>query len=139
MGITLLLGAYPFNRHITKAGEETFLFTDSKSEVFTQELNQKYNSLFSNHTLDLRKIDLSKIDQNVEVNAVFGSQEIIIDPKVKVKILVNSAFANVELPDGKKVRMGTYIYSNNGSSDGNEFLIKANALFGTLSVKMMDL
>ena len=96
----------------------------------------EYNLIFGNGEIDLSKIDLSQNNAYAEVNIVFGSGDVYIDPSMPIIIKVSTVFAETKLP-GKSINfLGDYVYkSENFSSDSPHLYLKLDVVFGSARIK----
>jgi hypothetical protein len=94
-----------------------------------------YNVVFSNGTIDLSDIRLDGADVRTEVNVVFGSGALRIDPSKPVRVDMTSAFGTVEAPGGRAVAFGDSVYTSPSYAPGAPAIeIHATAVFGRLTI-----
>jgi hypothetical protein len=95
-----------------------------------------YNVIFSNGTIDLSDIRLEGADVRTEVNVVFGSGILRIDPSKPVRVDMTSAFGTVEAPNGRAVAFGDSVYTSPSYAPGAPAIqIRATAVFGRLTIQ----
>ena len=84
----------------------------------------KVDCVFSGMTLDLRKVKIAKDGAELEINAVFGGGEILVDPKTRI------------ISQGTGV-FGGWSNKFSSSADKNEdtLTLKGSAVFGGVEVK----
>lgn len=128
LGITLLTGRTFWSREKNKA-----IFEEKRIDSITP--HSKYDIVFAKGVVDLSKVTLEDKIYKVEVNTVFGSGTIEIDPTLPTKIIVNSVFAGASMPDGNTIAFGQYTYKSDSlKEDKNYLLVKANVVFGGLQI-----
>ncbi len=116
---------------------------DRNTVVFSQatipyspDRGHDYNVIFSSGTVDLTAAPASVAGSRTEVNVVFGSGVLRIDPRVPVHVSISSAFGSVEAPDGRSVAFGDSDYRSPGWREGSPALeIRATAVFGRLLIQ----
>jgi hypothetical protein len=95
----------------------------------------KYDIIFGRGVVDLTKVARDGADRRVEVNAVFGSATVKIDPSVPTEIEVNVAFGDARLPDHGTTALGSFRYRPPGQDKQEPKLhLKLNAVFGSCQV-----
>lgn len=115
--------------------------TDSNDVVFgegrvegTRE-NKEYNSVFGRSEINLTKIKLGQKNIDFKVNAVFGSTLVIITKGQPYRILSESAFGSVDLPNGQHTSFGSNEYrSDSFKKDAPSITIFASAVFGSIKI-----
>lgn len=128
LGITLLTGRSTWTREKNKA-----IFEEKRIDSITPQT--KYDIIFAKGVVDLSKVKLEEKVFKVEVNTVFGSGTIEIDPNLPTKIVVNSVFAGASMPDGNTIAFGQYIYKSDSlKEDTSYLLVNARVVFGGLEI-----
>jgi predicted membrane protein len=126
-GVSLIAGS-SFRSRSTTA------FSDS--EIRPTKAVGKHDIIFGKGVIDLSNVSLSDRVNRYEVNTVFGSSVIRLNPTMPVKVVVSSAFAGARLPDGNTMAFGEYTYrSPNLKEDSAYLLVKASVVFGGLEVE----
>ncbi len=75
-------------------------------------------------------------DATREVNVIFGSGILRVNPETPVKISMSSVFGSVRAPDGSTVSFGDRTWTSAAYREGSPALrIKAAAVFGSLSIR----
>lgn len=98
-------------------------------------LEDEYNIIFSNGSIDMTDMDEVPSDGEVEVNVVFGSGVLRINPDIPIVIKMSAAFGSVEAPDRSSAGFGENIYRTPAAQAGGDYLeIEANAVFGRLEI-----
>lgn len=115
----------------------------SKTVVFEEKiidgavLSGKYDVVFGKSVIDLTGIERKPGVTKVEINTVFGSAIIKIDPAQAIKIRASSVFGSARLPDGNMTAFGDYTYKTDSlkQSDTKDYLlIKLDVVFGSAEV-----
>ena len=163
MGLGMLLRVFGINIHLTRVAFALFIIFlgvkmlfpkpfgrgsesgsgDANSAVFSDSSVEhkdaspaQYSVAFGSQKIDLTKVDLSKGDVKIGVNAAFGSAEVTLDPKTPVKIVGSSAFGSMQLPGGNSAVFGTHTYRSAAYKEGAPaLLIEANVAFGGVEIK----
>lgn len=98
----------------------------------------KYDVIFNRSVFDLTKIKLKEGVSKVEINTVFGSSVIKIDPTLPIKIRASSAFGSAHTPDENMVGFGKHTYKSDAlkqTESKDYLLIVLNVVFGSAEVK----
>jgi hypothetical protein len=123
-GVSLLIGT---SFRIRTSGSTVF----SDSDVRATEAG-KQDVIFGKATIDLTGIQLKPGANRFEVNTVFGSSVIRLDPAMPVKVVASTAFAGVRMPDGANIAFGETTYRSAGlREDSTYLLVKADVVFGS--------
>lgn len=127
IGLSMLTGNSGIKTEKNKA-----IFQEKKLEYHKN--TDEYSIIFSKADLDLTNIDENQ--KNIECNVVFGSGEILINPKVPMKITGSAAFGATKLPDGSIASFGTATYKTKTFKESEKYIdLKVNAVFGELVIK----
>jgi len=125
-GINLLVGA-----RFGRSGAAVF----SNAEVKATAAG-KQDVIFGRAVVDLTGIVLKGGANRFEVNTIFGSSIIKLDPAMPVKVVASSAFAGVKLPDGGNIAFGESTWrSPNLNEDSTYLLVKTDVVFGATEVR----
>lgn len=116
--------------------------TDRNTAVFSQsamawspDRSREYNLIFSNGSVDLSKAAPGARSIRADVNVVFGSGTLRINPSAPVRVTMSSAFGTVVSPEGRSVAFGDLSYATPSWREGSPALeIHATAVFGRLSI-----
>ena len=128
IGIRVLAGG-PFGR----PGRAP-IFSESHLH-YTPGWNRDYNIIFGRGTVDLTGVSIAGAGVRTEVNVVFGSGILRVNPAQPVRIDMSSAFGTVEAPGGRSVAFGDTVYTSSSYRDGSPALeVRATAVFGRLEV-----
>jgi hypothetical protein len=124
-GVSLLIGA-----RFGRIGAA--VFSDAQVKATSA---GKQDIIFGRGVIDLSGIVLKEGVNHYEVNTVFGSSVIKLDPAMPVKVVASSAFAGVKLPDGGNVAFGESTWrSPNLKEDSTYLLVKTDVVFGGTEV-----
>ena len=128
LGITLLTGGSFWSKDKNKA-----IFEEKRIDAIKKA--SKYDVVFGKGVIDLSNIILEDKVFKVEINTVFASNTIEIDPKMPAKIIVNSVFAGARMPDGNTIAFGQYTYKSDSLKEDTSYLqVQANVVFGGLQI-----
>jgi hypothetical protein len=128
IGIRVLVhGPIVRDRNTTVFGQSTMQFSPDHG--------RDYNVIFSTGTVDLSGVTISGSSVRAEVNVVFGSATLRLDPAIPVRVKMSSAFGTVEAPSGRSVAFGDTVYTSASYKDGAPALeVHATAVFGRLVI-----
>ena len=134
-GVRVLLpGSRGSCRNWTRNGGNSTAFSSSSVE-HAGAAPAEYSVAFGSQKIDLTKVDLSKGDVRVRINAAFGSTEVKLDPATPVKIVFSCAFGSVKFPGGSAAVIGTNTYKSESYKEGaSALLIDAEAAFGEIKI-----
>jgi len=116
--------------------------TDRNTAVFSEstmsyspDRGREYNLIFSSGGVDLSQAAPSGASIHAEVNVIFGSGTLRINPSLPVRVSMSSAFGSVESPNGRSVAFGDMAYTTQSYREGAPALeIHATAVFGRLTI-----
>jgi predicted membrane protein len=130
IGIRIITGR---NWHRRRTGQAIF----DEAEIEVKEDKEDFNTIFGKGTYDLTKVDpKGKKPYLVELNTIFGTSTLKIDPKTPLKIKASCAFGNAKLPDGNSAAFGDAVYTTKSyNKDKPYVLVDANVVFGELSIQ----
>jgi predicted membrane protein len=114
---------------------KSVIFEEKKIETTTP--SGKYDVIFGRSVIDLTKSEIKEGVSKVEINTIFGSSVVKIDPMMPVKIKASSAFGSGRLPDGNMVAFGEYTYKSDTlkKTDTEDYLlIELHVVFGSAEV-----
>ncbi len=127
-GMKLLLGRQAFK------SESNFSMFRS-SNITMSENGGEYNVIFGQSNIDLSNIDISENSKKVEVNVVFGSGNLLIDPQKPMKINISSVFADCKLPHRNINFFGDSNYKTPSFVEGENYLkLNIDVVFGNVVV-----
>jgi hypothetical protein len=124
IGVSMLINSGSARRNTVIFDERNMSNTDS----------QEYNIIFGTGVVDLSKVNIDS-DVRKEIDTVFASSTIRVDPDIPARIVVNSAFAWAQMPDGNGIAFGQYTYVTKSYVPGEKHLeVKADVVFGELKI-----
>jgi hypothetical protein len=110
------------------------VFSESHQR-YTPGWERDYNIIFSSGDVDLSDVTVGASSINTQVNVVFGSGVLRINPALPVRVDMTAAFGTVEAPDGRSVSFGDTVYTSAAYRDGAPALVvHASAVFGRLVI-----
>ncbi len=113
----------------------TVVFSDTSIQ-YSPEHGRAYNVIFSNSNVDLSDVQISGSSSRTEVNVVFGSGTLRLNPSTPVRVQMSSAFGTVDAPSGRSVAFGDSVYTSDSYREGAPALeIHATAVFGRLAIQ----
>jgi hypothetical protein len=113
--------------------KNTAVFT--QSQMVYGEGARDYNMIFSSGDVDLTAVVVKDTSVAAEVNVVFGSGVLRINPASPVRIHMSSAFGSVHAPNGRSVAFGDSVYTTPAFREGAPALeVRAAAVFGSLRI-----
>jgi len=132
LGIRILVGGSSCC-HI-RTGRHDAVFSEANFSGTSID-RRDYNAVFGKIRLDLRNVVLNEQETKIEVNAVFGGAEIILNKETPVKIKASAVFGGARLPDGNSGGFGTSYYESDSLKTADKYLyININAVFGGVEV-----
>ncbi|MGO9310599.1 MAG: hypothetical protein ACLQDL_16450 [Spirochaetia bacterium] len=116
------------------ADRNTAVFSESTMS-YSPDRGREYNLVFSSGAIDLSSAAPGSASVRAQVNVIFGSGTLRINPNSHVRVHMSSAFGTVESPDGRSVAFGDMVYTTKSYREGAPALeIQATAVFGRLTV-----
>ncbi|MHB9156255.1 MAG: YitT family protein [Endomicrobiales bacterium] len=95
----------------------------------------EYHVLFGKGVIDLTGVSVEQGTVRKNLDTVFGSSVVRIDPAMPVEITVNAVFAGARMPDGNLISFGKYTYRSPGFKEGaNALMVDASVVFGGLDI-----
>ncbi|HEX3047535.1 MAG TPA: hypothetical protein VHY08_22480 [Bacillota bacterium] len=136
-GIQLLMG--------WKGNSWSYVHNDEHNVIFGQADKQatpstkEYNIIFSNSVVDITEPHPDWVNSKLEINTVFGSGLIRINPEIPAKIVTTAAFGRIITPDNQQSVMGDHVYQTPALKENQPYLlIKANVVFGNIQVQLQN-
>ncbi|MDP8204845.1 MAG: LiaF-related protein [Candidatus Tenebribacter mawsonii] len=127
-GVKLLVGRQAFK------GDGNFSMFRS-SDVTMSEKGGEYNVIFGQSNIDLSNIDLSESSKKVNVDVVFGSGNLLIDPQVPMKLNISTIFADCKLPHRNINFFGDSNYKTPAYVEGDNYLLlNIDVVFGNVVI-----
>ena len=128
-GAKLLFGGFGI-----RASRSTTIFSESRIESL--ESGSEYNVIFGKSSIDLRAIDIAEKSAKVEINVVFGSGIVYINPEMPVKIKISTVFGDSKLPKGNVSFFGDYVYKTESYVEGENYLkLDVDVVFGNVIIE----
>lgn len=94
-----------------------------------------YNIIFGQGTIRLDSVAIRDRTVQAEVNTVFGSSIVWIDPARPIKIKANSAFGEIRFPDSSSAVFGDHVYRSDSLDESKpHLLVKMSNVFGSTRV-----
>ena len=113
----------------------TLVFSDSTALHYTPDSGRDYNVIFSRGDVDLASVAVSATSIRAQVNVVFGSATLHINPATPAKVNMSSAFGTVDAPGERTVAFGETVYTTPAYKAGAPALeVHAAAVFGRLTI-----
>jgi predicted membrane protein len=98
-------------------------------------LEDEYNIIFSNGSIDMTDMDKVPFGREVKVNVIFGNGTLRINPDIPIVIKMSAVFGSVQAPDRSSSGFGENIYRTPAAQAEGDYLeIEANAVFGRLDI-----
>lgn len=134
IGFKLLVSAWTPEK-LRREGTATAVMTEQRFAPTTSAPELKYDVLFSKGLVDLTQMPKPDKPIAVEVNSVFSSTEVLVDPTWPVVVEGSSAFGEVRMPNRSAATFGAASYRTTASTDAQPLLrLKVNAVFGNCLV-----
>jgi hypothetical protein len=126
-GINMLLGS-----KTNSDNDNAFVFSKGATEV--REGGQ-HSVVFGKGDFDVRGVKPNGKNIRVDVDAVFSSAAVMIDPNTPTRIKVSSVFASGRLPDGSVVSFGERKYFTPSYKENEPYLdLRCDVVFGDLKI-----
>lgn len=128
LGFSIIFGGFGIR------AENTLVFTSGTFKV--EQLESDYNLIFSSGDVNLLDVTPDHGRQKTEVNVIFSSGRILVDPDTPVIMRINSVFGSADVPDRNVSGFGSQDYRTEGVGDEakDPIEIKANVVFSSLKV-----
>jgi hypothetical protein len=109
--------------------DNTVMFHNGQTQVNEA---SKHSVVFGKGEYDLRG---AKPGSRIDIDAVFSSATITINPNTPMKIKMSSAFGSGRMPDGTLVTFGERRYTTPAFKDGEPFVdLRCDVVFGDLKI-----
>jgi len=129
LGVSMLTG---FKGQSTDSQRAIF----SESTVTADSSNAEYSVVFGKGVYDLRSIKPTDKNVKIEINSVFSSAFVTVDPATPMRIKVESAFAGGNVINGKVASFGDNVYRSASFNENMPFVdVQAHVVFGSLEVR----
>ena len=135
IGIRMLAGDFSPTRFHT--GENAVIFGETNFKGLPK--NQEYTIVFGQARIDLTQESPLSETQNLKINTIFGSCELLILKEQPVRIKADAAFAEARLPGNKETAFGKVQYQKEPLNVQEPFMdIEAHVVFGAFKVLQVD-
>ncbi len=119
----------------TLRGTGTTVFSQTTIVADRADRQNEYNVIFGSGDVDLRPLSAPDRATDAQVNVIFGSAVLRLDPSLPVRVHMSAAFGSVRAPDGRTVSFGDAVYKTPSWKAGAPALdIRAAAVFGQLRI-----
>lgn len=130
-GLQVIFGS---NFLLRRRGRRTKIKSEHYKEYNFQKRSNEYNVVFGRGEIDLTdRINLTS-NEYVEINVVFGSALIYIDPKTPTQIEVTTVFGSADLPGRKSAAIGQEKYRTGDDTAGKLLFIDISSVFAGVEV-----
>ena len=131
LGIKILTGG--FNVWKIHPGNNSVIFGETYFKGLPED--NEYSIIFGYAKIDLSDTTNLKRSEKIEIHTIFGSTDLIIDPKSPVKIDASAAFGSIVLPENEETAFGSASYiSPDYQNAENRLEIEASTVFGKFQV-----
>ncbi|MBC8060873.1 MAG: hypothetical protein H7Y18_09425 [Clostridiaceae bacterium] len=134
-GISILTGNYmphERRRHRHRDSEDT-AFTKSESRGYA--MQEKYDVIFGDRTIDLTTLNLPEKNRNIKIDTIFARSYVKINPQIPALIKVNAVFAGAYLPNKTNISFGEYTYTTKSFNQAVPYYyIKVDVVFGQTDI-----
>ncbi len=114
----------------------TIVFSDTRMDWSADSRSNDYNIIFGRGSVDLSGLSPAGGSVYKEVNVIFGTGTLRVNPAVPLQIDMTGVFGTVRSPDGYAVSFRDRVYTTPAFKPGADAVrIKATAVFGTLYIE----
>jgi hypothetical protein len=130
LGVRVLAGGW---WHSSRWGDGPVIMAEERiAPTESTSVYSKYDVVFGKAIVDLTRLPPLTRDLTVEVNSVFGSAQVLLDPRLPFDIESSSAFGRVSLPNNEVVTFGERAYQRPGQDKaGPRLHLKIHVVFGS--------
>lgn len=133
IGFKILFGSFGISSF--KSNGNNAVFSEMNVEATATD-GSEYNAVFGKVVIDLRNIKLTEPKTRIEVNAVFGGAEILINSETPLRIQSDVAFGGIDLPEGGSGGFGSSGYTSPAyDKDSNYVYLELSAVFGGIKIR----
>ena len=113
------------------------VFCDNSYDLKNKQIEyEKINVVFGNKNVDLTGITIKGSKAYMKLDCVFGGMKVILDKSIPVRIVGNSVFGQVIMPDNNNASFGSAKYLSPGFSETKPYLdVEASVVFGELIIR----
>lgn len=114
-------------------GKNEIIFDQTKIDI-SEPFNEK-NIIFAEGIIDLNDLEAFSSYKKIEINTIFGSSQLILNPEIPTTIHGNTVFGSLQLPGHSVNFIGSTDYKTKDIDKNLPYLdIEANAVFGQFRV-----
>jgi hypothetical protein len=133
IGVFLLYLGLTFLVPTKTIGHETKAIIFNKKYIHADLFeDHAYSVIFGEGTIDLSELDKPT---HVQIKSSYSSTTVILDPNIPTKVIIDSMFSNVSLPDETITSFGHYSYKNMDKTVQPLLVVRVKALFSKVIVK----
>ncbi len=134
IGIRLLTGG--FSGEAFKAGEKAIVFGQAHFKGLPSD--QEYSVVFGQAVIDLSGEPSPEEIQELRINTIFGSTELILRTNQPFRIKVDAAFAGAMVPD-RETAFGELTYQSEAFEASRPYIdVEAHVVFGEFKVRPLQ-
>jgi hypothetical protein len=135
VGIQMLLGWKGKPWYNVHSDEHNVIFGHSIQNATPS--TKEYNIIFSNGEVDITDPNPEWVNSKLEVNTIFSSGLLKINPEIPAKIVTTAAFGRMFTPDNHQLVMGDHVYQTPALKENQPYLlIEATVVFGNMEVRL---
>lgn len=125
LGIAILFGQF--------GGKNEVIFDHKRIDI--SEPFKERNIIFAEGIIDLNDLEQLTSPKTIEINVVFGSGQLILNPVIPTIVHASTAFGSLQLPGHSVNFIGSTDYRPKEIDQSEPYLdIKANAVFGQFRI-----
>lgn len=114
-------------------GENNLIFS-SRTINYTENTDE-YNVIFGSGVIDLSTLNSENFTSPIEVNTIFGSTVLKINPDTPINVETNTVFGTTKTPENQTNFFGDSTYKTDKPDNQVPVLrIKTNTIFGELKI-----
>jgi hypothetical protein len=131
LGVRMLIGAWaPHGKDLSTTGAA--VMSDLTFAPTRAAPAMKYDVIFGRGEIDLTQLELPPSPVTAELNVIFSSATLKVNPAWPIAIEGSSAFGEVRMPDQSMAAFGTARYR---TGEGDPIMrVRVNAVFGSCHV-----
>ncbi len=120
------------NRSENKTSEKLF----DQVQISEIKSDKNYNTIFGHSQIDLQNCDLENSSLKVDVDVIFGSADILINPDIPARIKISTVFAEGKIPAGSVGAFSDHIYETPAfSTEKNALFVNIDVIFGAVDIR----
>lgn len=134
-GLQMLFGWKIGSRDYVHSNDHNIIF--GTANIKATPATREYNIIFANGEVDITEPNPEWVNSKLEVNTIFGSGVIRLNPEIPIKIVSNAAFGRITTPDSAQSVFGEHVYQTPALKENQPYLlIKADAVFGNMDIEL---